>query len=163
MMQDMMNNPMVQSLMSNPDFMSNIFESNPQMRAIMDSNPELRNAVSLLDYACVQALCTDTHNRKPSAQRSRIHAQTDGDDEVRHGSFVKRLREFVPTRHDCCEQRSERDAEYDEESRSCDESDRKHAWWLQRVAEYVRKHSGKCKAGKSDDSHRQTKNLFRSR
>lgn len=46
MMSDMLNNPMVQSLLNSPDFMSSMMENNPQMRAVMDSNPELRHALS---------------------------------------------------------------------------------------------------------------------
>jgi uncharacterized membrane protein YkgB len=39
-MNQMMNNPMVQSMLDNPDFMRNMMESNPQVRAMLDSNPQ---------------------------------------------------------------------------------------------------------------------------
>eukprot|EP00804_Cyclotella_cryptica_P014095 CCRYP_005553-RC/>CCRYP_005553-RC protein AED:0.18 eAED:0.18 QI:0/0.75/0.6/1/0.5/0.4/5/1520/565 len=45
MMSQMMNNPMVQSLLNNPDFMSQMMESNPQMQSILNANPELRHAL----------------------------------------------------------------------------------------------------------------------
>lgn len=39
-MNQMMNNPMVQSMMDNPEFMRNMMESNPQVQAMLDSNPQ---------------------------------------------------------------------------------------------------------------------------
>jgi len=44
-MSQMMNNPMVQSLLNNPDFMSQMMESNPQMQSVLNANPELRHAL----------------------------------------------------------------------------------------------------------------------
>ncbi|KAL7470242.1 hypothetical protein ACHAXS_010479 [Conticribra weissflogii] len=45
MMSEMLNNPMVQNLLSQPDFLRTMMENNPQMRQILNSNPELRHAL----------------------------------------------------------------------------------------------------------------------
>lgn len=42
----MMESPMMQSMMQNPDIMRNLVESNPQLRALADAHPELRHALS---------------------------------------------------------------------------------------------------------------------
>lgn len=42
----MMNNPMVQNMMSNPDTLRSILQSNPQMQSLMESNPEVRAALN---------------------------------------------------------------------------------------------------------------------
>jgi ubiquilin len=39
-MSQMMNNPMVQSMLDNPEFLRNMMESNPQIQAMLDSNPQ---------------------------------------------------------------------------------------------------------------------------
>jgi len=44
-MSEMLNNPMVQNLLSQPDFLRTMMENNPQMRQVLDSNPELRHAL----------------------------------------------------------------------------------------------------------------------
>ncbi|KAF0972537.1 hypothetical protein FDP41_009440 [Naegleria fowleri] len=41
MMQQMMNNPFVQSMLNNPDFIREMMNSNPQMQQIMRNNPEV--------------------------------------------------------------------------------------------------------------------------
>ncbi|KAG2389011.1 hypothetical protein C9374_014411 [Naegleria lovaniensis] len=41
MMQQMMNNPFVQSMLNNPDFIREMMSSNPQMQQIMRNNPEV--------------------------------------------------------------------------------------------------------------------------
>ena len=41
MLRQMMDNPMVQSLMSNPDVMRQMITSNPQMRELMEVNRNL--------------------------------------------------------------------------------------------------------------------------
>ncbi|XP_073120075.1 ubiquitin domain-containing protein DSK2b-like [Henckelia pumila] len=46
MMREMMNTPVIQSLMNNPDVMRNLIMSNPQMREIMDRNPELSHILN---------------------------------------------------------------------------------------------------------------------
>merc|ERR1719326_1796714 len=43
MMQNIMQDPMVQSIMNNPDFLRTMMDTNPQMRQLMDTNPELRH------------------------------------------------------------------------------------------------------------------------
>jgi hypothetical protein len=42
MMEQMMDNPMVASMMNNPDLMRNLMQSNPEMKKLLDSNPQLR-------------------------------------------------------------------------------------------------------------------------
>ncbi|EER16701.1 ubiquilin 1,2, putative, partial [Perkinsus marinus ATCC 50983] len=39
---EMMNNPLVESMMSNPQIMRSLIEMNPQMQQLMQQNPELR-------------------------------------------------------------------------------------------------------------------------
>jgi ubiquilin len=41
LLRNMLENPMVQSLMSNPDVIQNLFQANPQMRELMERNPEV--------------------------------------------------------------------------------------------------------------------------
>ena len=41
MMRQMMDNPMVQNLMSNPDVMRQMITSNPQMRELMEVNEHI--------------------------------------------------------------------------------------------------------------------------
>mgnify|MGYP002039486777 CR=1 FL=1 len=41
----MMDNPMIQSLMDNPELMRGMMRANPQMRALLESNPELARAL----------------------------------------------------------------------------------------------------------------------
>jgi hypothetical protein len=42
MMEQMMDNPMMASMLNNPDMMKQIMESNPQLKKILDANPQLR-------------------------------------------------------------------------------------------------------------------------
>ncbi|KAK6924568.1 Ubiquitin-associated domain [Dillenia turbinata] len=46
MMREIMNTPVVQSLMNNPEIMRNLIMSNPQMREIIDRNPELAHVLN---------------------------------------------------------------------------------------------------------------------
>ena len=46
MIRDMMNQPAIQSLMNNPEFMRSIIMSNPQMRDLVDRNPELGHVLN---------------------------------------------------------------------------------------------------------------------
>ncbi|KAH0687933.1 hypothetical protein KY290_019594 [Solanum tuberosum] len=46
MMRDMMNMPLVQNLMNNPETIRNLIMNNPQMREIMDRNPELAHVLN---------------------------------------------------------------------------------------------------------------------
>ncbi|KAM7516027.1 hypothetical protein LguiA_005610 [Lonicera macranthoides] len=46
MMREIMDMPLVQNLMSNPDIMRNMIMNNPQMREIMDRNPELAHMLN---------------------------------------------------------------------------------------------------------------------
>ncbi|XP_073001218.1 ubiquitin domain-containing protein DSK2a-like [Typha latifolia] len=46
MMRDIMNMPVIQSLMNNPDLMRNIIMNNPQMREIIDRNPDLAHILN---------------------------------------------------------------------------------------------------------------------
>ncbi|XP_059282685.1 ubiquitin domain-containing protein DSK2b-like [Lycium ferocissimum] len=46
MMRDMLNMPLVQNLMNNPDTIRNMIMNNPQMREIMDRNPELAHVLN---------------------------------------------------------------------------------------------------------------------
>ncbi|KAF6778568.1 hypothetical protein AHF37_01839 [Paragonimus kellicotti] len=41
LLRSMLENPMVQSLMSNPDVIRSLFQANPQMRELMERNPEV--------------------------------------------------------------------------------------------------------------------------
>ncbi|KAI8622133.1 hypothetical protein BC830DRAFT_1090951 [Chytriomyces sp. MP71] len=41
-MRDMMNNPMMQALFENPQFMASIMEADPRMNALAEQNPEIR-------------------------------------------------------------------------------------------------------------------------
>ncbi|CAL8068337.1 unnamed protein product [Calicophoron daubneyi] len=41
LLRNMLENPMVQSLMSNPDVIQSLFQANPQMRELMERNPEV--------------------------------------------------------------------------------------------------------------------------
>merc|ERR1719361_3184722 len=45
-MQQMMQNPMVQSMLNNPEIMQNMFENNPQLRQILDQNPQIRHVLN---------------------------------------------------------------------------------------------------------------------
>lgn len=45
-MRQMMDNPMVQSLMSNPDVIRELMMSNPQMRELMERNPEIQHMLN---------------------------------------------------------------------------------------------------------------------
>merc|ERR1712071_559327 len=42
MLSSIMQSPMMQGLMSNPEFMRNMMQSNPEIQRIMDQNPQLR-------------------------------------------------------------------------------------------------------------------------
>ena len=42
-MRQMLDNPMVQSIMSNPDVLRDIMMSNPQMQSLMERNPEIQH------------------------------------------------------------------------------------------------------------------------
>jgi ubiquilin len=46
MMRQMMDNPMVQSLMSNPDVIRELMMGNPQMRQLMERNPEIQHMLN---------------------------------------------------------------------------------------------------------------------
>ncbi|OVA19565.1 Ubiquitin-associated domain/translation elongation factor EF-Ts [Macleaya cordata] len=46
MMRDIMNMPVIQNLMNNPDLMRNLIMSNPQMREIIDRNPDLAHILN---------------------------------------------------------------------------------------------------------------------
>ncbi|XP_052196713.1 ubiquitin domain-containing protein DSK2b-like isoform X2 [Diospyros lotus] len=46
LMRDIMNMPLVQNLMNNPDVMRNLIMNNPQMREIIDRNPELAHILN---------------------------------------------------------------------------------------------------------------------
>ncbi|XP_071914711.1 ubiquitin domain-containing protein DSK2a isoform X1 [Coffea arabica] len=46
MMRDILNMPLVQNLMNNPDIIRNLIMNNPQMREIMDRNPELAHILN---------------------------------------------------------------------------------------------------------------------
>lgn len=46
MMQQIMENPIVQSMMSNPDIMQQMMLSNPRMRELMDRNPEISHMLN---------------------------------------------------------------------------------------------------------------------
>ncbi|KAL3527287.1 hypothetical protein ACH5RR_011943 [Cinchona calisaya] len=46
MMRDILNMPLVQNLMNNPEIIRNLITSNPQMREIMDRNPELAHILN---------------------------------------------------------------------------------------------------------------------
>ncbi|XP_050227512.1 ubiquitin domain-containing protein DSK2a-like isoform X2 [Mercurialis annua] len=46
MMREIMNTPVVQSLMNNPEIMRNLIMNNPQMREIIDRNPELAHILN---------------------------------------------------------------------------------------------------------------------
>ncbi|CAK9163998.1 unnamed protein product, partial [Ilex paraguariensis] len=46
MMRDILNLPIVQNLMNNPDIMRNLMMNNPQMREIIDRNPELAHILN---------------------------------------------------------------------------------------------------------------------
>ncbi|KAJ8544757.1 hypothetical protein K7X08_017340 [Anisodus acutangulus] len=46
MMRDMMNMPLVQNLMNNPEIIRNLIMNNPQMRETMDRNPELAHVLN---------------------------------------------------------------------------------------------------------------------
>ena len=45
-MRSMMDSPMVQSMLQNPEMMRSLMESNPQLRALAESNPQLRHMLS---------------------------------------------------------------------------------------------------------------------
>lgn len=45
-MRQMMDNPLVQSLMSNPDYMRTVLTSNPQMQQLMERNPEISHMLN---------------------------------------------------------------------------------------------------------------------
>ena len=42
----MLDNPLTQSLMSNPDVIRQMLESNPQMQEVMERNPEIRQMLN---------------------------------------------------------------------------------------------------------------------
>ena len=46
MMQQMLNSPMMQSLLNNPDLMSNLILNNPQLQSMMDANPQIRHILN---------------------------------------------------------------------------------------------------------------------
>lgn len=49
MVRQMMENPMVQSLMSNPDYVRTLLTSNPQMQELMERNPEISHMLNSPD------------------------------------------------------------------------------------------------------------------
>jgi len=46
MMRQMMDSPMMQSLLNNPDLLRSMLTSNPQMRELMDRNPEVNHILN---------------------------------------------------------------------------------------------------------------------
>ena len=46
MMRQMLDNPMVQSLMSNPDVIREMMMSNPQMQSLVERNPEIQHMLN---------------------------------------------------------------------------------------------------------------------
>ena len=46
MLQQMMDNPLIQSLMSNPEMMRQLITSNPDMRDLMERNPEISHMLN---------------------------------------------------------------------------------------------------------------------
>ncbi len=46
MLRQMMDNPLVQSLMSNPDYMRQILTSNPQMQQLLERHPEINHVLN---------------------------------------------------------------------------------------------------------------------
>jgi ubiquilin len=46
MMQQMMNSPMMQSMLSNPDLIRDLMMNNPQLQAMLDANPHIRHVLN---------------------------------------------------------------------------------------------------------------------
>lgn len=46
LLRQVMDNPAVQSLMSNPDYMRDLIRSNPQMQQLMERNPEISHMLN---------------------------------------------------------------------------------------------------------------------
>lgn len=46
MLSQIMENPLVQSMMSNPDFMRRTITANPQMQQLMERNPEISHMLN---------------------------------------------------------------------------------------------------------------------
>lgn len=71
MMAQLMNNPMMESLMSNPETLRNMMMSNPQMQAMMDQNPQIRHALN--DPATLRQ--TMEMMRNPHAMQQAMRSQ----------------------------------------------------------------------------------------
>lgn len=65
MMEQMMDNPMMASMLNNPELMKSIMESNPQMKKLLDANPQLRQIMS--DPATMNEMMRTMRN--PSLRR----------------------------------------------------------------------------------------------
>merc|ERR1711936_1195992 len=46
LMRQVMDSPLTQSLMSNPEILRSLIQSNPQMRQLMDRNPEINHMLN---------------------------------------------------------------------------------------------------------------------
>ena len=45
-MQQMLNSPIMESLLSNPEMMQNMMLSNPQLQPMLDANPQIRHILN---------------------------------------------------------------------------------------------------------------------
>ena len=51
-MRQMMESPMMQAMLNNPDMMRGILTSNPQMQALLEANPQLNHVLSDPQVRC---------------------------------------------------------------------------------------------------------------
>lgn len=71
MMADIMNSPMMQSMLNNPEFLRNMMTSNPQMRQVMENNPQLAHVLN--DPNVLRQ--TVEMMRNPNAMREAMRSQ----------------------------------------------------------------------------------------
>jgi ubiquilin len=70
-MSSLMNSPMMEGIMNNPDILRNMMMNNPQMQAIMDANPQIRHALN--DPASLRQ--TMEMMRNPHAMQQAMRSQ----------------------------------------------------------------------------------------
>jgi hypothetical protein len=61
MVQQMLNSPMMQSLLNDPEMMNNMILNNPQLQAMMNANPQIRHILNDPEVLSTPLLRTWTH------------------------------------------------------------------------------------------------------
>ncbi|CDH54152.1 ubiquitin-like protein [Lichtheimia corymbifera JMRC:FSU:9682] len=112
-MQQMMDSPMMQSLLNNTDFVRSIIMSNPQMRTLIEENPEIGHVIN--DPAFLRQSIEMMRNPELMRQMQRSNDRAISNIEALPGGF-NHLRQMYNTFRDPMESVSQTDNQASEEA-----------------------------------------------